>query len=461
MNISLNKIFLYFSTIVLGQLVSFLLLPIITKNVNPQIYGIYALTLTIFNFIGVFGSSWIRNISFRLYFDEKNKKNTKSFFVNSALFQFLVILILILTIIPLIQNSYFKFGSATLLITAGVSIIFGDFFSMTVDLLRAEDLPKEFALSQVVYSLVRLSSIGLGLWIGFKSPTFLFGCIAFSGFVSGLFAIFYLKDKLTGKIYFEKSSIYEITCLGLVSIPASVGGWVLALSDRVVLKIFTDFKTVGIYSVGYSLADRIVGGVASATFMMAWPTILEEWRQNGEEGATEAIHKAIKVYIWLTLGPLLAIVGYCDEITSILTSSEYISASKIIPVVALGCWINGLKKYISRPLELNKNYKFMSLITIIAAGTNLGLNFLLIPLMGAMGAAISTLVAFSLSFIIFCFFTNRKMIKFPWATFFVSLIFAIGALFVSMQFKPIFFEFTIFCIIYGVGIFVFTYPKKN
>jgi len=458
---SVNKVVLYFSTILLGQFVSFILLPIITKNVNPQIYGEYALTLTIFNFIGVFGSSWIRNVSFRLYFDERNKSNNKRFFINSAVFQFFSIIFITLLIFPLMQLSFFRFGTVELFLVAALSIIAGDFASLTVNALRAEDMPRKYAITQVATSLTRLASISLGLWIGFKSPIFLLSCSVVSGLISGIFGVLFLKEKLVGNVHYDKIAINEITCLGLASLPTSIGGWILALSDRVVLKIFTNLETVGIYSVGYALADRLVGGITSAIFMMAWPSILEEHRNRGDMGATEAIHQALKVYAWLTIGPLVIVVACNNEIVSLLTSNEYQSASNILPIVAIGCWINGLKKYISRPLELSKKYKLMSIITVIAALLNLGLNFILIPKIGAIGAAISTLIAFCFSFILFIFCTDRKMIKVPIDHFLASILFAAAAVFVSWQFEGIVYRFLAYFTIYGIGILAFIGPLKN
>lgn len=157
----------------------------------------------------------------------------------------------------------------------------------------------------------------------------------------------------------------------------------------------------------------------------------------------------------------MIVVIFNNEIVSILTSVEYHSAARILPVVAIGCWINGLKKYISRPLELNKKYKLMSIITVIAALLNMGLNFILIPKIGAMGAAISTLIAFCFSFILFIFCTDRKMIKLPLDNFGACILFAAAALLVSWQFEGIIYRFLAYFIIYGMGMLAFIGPLRN
>ncbi len=413
MKVSLSKTIIYLFTVVFGQLVSFLLLPIITRYLSPQIYGEYALALTIFNLLGVLGSSWIRNVAFRLYFEEKDKGATKSFYLGVTTFQFLLVLVLILGTIPIIQISPYKFSSAIILFAAGVSVLTDDFYNFTVNLLRAENLPKSFAFSQFFHGLFRLTITVTGLWLGYRSPTFLFVCSIISGSAAGIFAIYVLKKTLSSTRKIGKDLLPNITKLGIAAIPLSVGGWVTALSDRMILKYFTSLEMVGIYSVGYSLGQRIIEGLAGATFMMAWPTILESWQTGGETEATRAIHDALKMFIWLTVGPLFFLLFYAEPLTGLLTGAGYEGAAKILPVVAAGCWLSGLKKYYSRPLELRKNYALMSKITIVVAVINIILNFIFIPKYGAIGAAWATFFAFSVSFILFYLATDRSMIVFP------------------------------------------------
>ena len=458
---SLSKTIIYLCTVVLGQLISFLLLPIITRTLSPSVYGEYALALTIFNLVGVFGSSWIRNVSFRLYFDEKFNGSTACFYFNSSIFQFLLVSILIFGIIPLVQLSPFKFDSSLILLAAGASIIFNDFFSLTLGLIRAENLTNNFAVTEIAYGLVRLCVTIVGIFIGYKTPTFLFICTIISSIVASCLGIYFLKQKLSGGIKLNKKIMKNITILGLSSIPLSIGGWVMALSDRMFLKFYSDSYTVGIYSVAYSLGDRLIGGLVSATFMMAWPNIMDDWNSGGESGATKAINNSLKLFIWLTIGPLFFIFFANEKIILLIAGKEYLSSSEILPIIALSSWISGLITYINRPIELVKNYKLMSKITILAAATNLIFNILLIPSNGAIGAAISTLIAYFISLIFFIYNTNRSMINFPVKHLFGSIFFSyLAVTFIKISTNNIFYCISIFVVIYFSGIMYFYLNNK-
>ncbi len=60
----------------------------------------------------------------------------------------------------------------------------------------------------------------------------------------------------------------------------------------------------------------------------------------------------------------------------------------------------GAYAVISHILILKKKTKFAGIIWIMAAILNLGLNLILIPYMGILGAAITTLIAFTFAFIL-------------------------------------------------------------
>lgn len=74
---SLGRSLAYFATMVVGQGMSFLLLPFVTRVLTPEAYGEYTIALTVSSLVAMMASSWLRNVALRLYFDAEAQRSTR------------------------------------------------------------------------------------------------------------------------------------------------------------------------------------------------------------------------------------------------------------------------------------------------------------------------------------------------------------------------------------------------
>jgi O-antigen/teichoic acid export membrane protein len=213
--------------------------------------------------------------------------------------------------------------------------------------------------------------------------------------------------------------------------------------------------------VGYSVGEKIICGLISAIFLVAWPSILAAWTNDGDIGARTAVHDALKYYFYMTIGPLIYIIYFSYELTEMISSHEYVEANGIVGIIAFAIWLSGLKKYISRPLEILKKYRLMSYVTMTSAVINILLNIMLIPILGIIGAALATLASSIVSFILFLMITETSMITVPWAQLAISSTLAVLAAIISeITFESFIASSIFYALIYFCGIY-FTYNIKH
>lgn len=391
---------------------SFLLLPIITRYLSPEAYGDYALALTISNFVGVLGSSWMRNLAMRLHFDARESGNSRGFFWTVATCQVIAVT-LAFGVLAAVVGTVWPVQSMSVIVVAGLSLLAGDFFTLSVNTLRGEQLSLSFAVSQLMSAGLRLAGTVMALLLGFHSSVGLLAASGIAVLIPGVYAAFQLNRSLSGPLMFDPKGFLQLMRLGPVSIPFSLGVWVTALSDRLVLDHFASKETVGIYSAGYSLADKLIGSLVSAVFMMAWPTIMKEWSENGDQKVVATMRSAMQTYLWLTVGPLVFLLVYPRTIVGWLAAPAYAEASATLPLIALGSWIRGFSSYLNRPLELRKRYRVMSAVTMATAILNLILTIVLVPRLDGMGAAIATLTAYLFAGGAYWVVTERNLIRIP------------------------------------------------
>ena len=77
-----------------------------------------------------------------------------------------------------------------------------------------------------------------------------------------------------------------------------------------------------------------------------------------------------------------------------LTTPDFYSAYKVIPLIVLSYILYGMVSILIAGVHITKKTKYGAIFTVIAALVNTGFNFLLVPTLGMMGAAISTIISY-------------------------------------------------------------------
>jgi O-antigen/teichoic acid export membrane protein len=387
----ISQTLIYMITVGLGQLVSLLLLPIVTRYLTPGSYGEYTLVLATTALVGTFGSSWVRNVAMRLHFDFARDGRAAALFWTAATLQAVPMAVL-LALGYAWTRGLGEPVSLTTYVAGSISLIVADFYTLSINTLRADQRAVPFGIAEITSGLLRLAGTWIGLAAGLRTPAMLFVFATASILVAQAAAAHGLRRSLAGRPAFDRQAARELVTLGLPSIPLWLGGWVMTLSNRTFLAWFLDLEAVGLYSVAQGITERAITGLAAALYMMAWPAILHTWTHAPEQ-TPRAIARFLTVYVFVSLGPAVALVLHRDVILALLVAEAYRPAAEVVPLVVAGAWLTGLAGYLSRPLELRKAYGALSRITMTAAGIHVILNVWLIPGHGTLGAAMSTAVA--------------------------------------------------------------------
>jgi len=192
-------------------------------------------------------------------------------------------------------------------------------------------------------------------------------------------------------------------------IPAALAYWIVNLSDRYFIQLFSTTSEVGLYQVGNALASVVA--LATGAFQKAWgPFALSIHKQ------TEAIHvyaNVLLAYIVLTCFLSTALSLFATELLSFFTTKAYIGANRIVGILAYSYVMIGLSYIANVGSSIVKTTKTYGLAVTVAAGLTIGLNFLLVPSYGKEGSAIATLIA--QAFVpFFVFYRSQKLYPIPY-----------------------------------------------
>ncbi|MCL0088662.1 polysaccharide biosynthesis C-terminal domain-containing protein [Dehalococcoidia bacterium] len=202
----------------------------------------------------------------------------------------------------------------------------------------------------------------------------------------------------------------EYLAFGLPTIPTALSHWVVNSSDRYVIGIFLGTAFVGYYSPGYVLGSIINMFMAPLFFML--PAVLSKYYdENNVEAVKTALRYSLKYFLLLAIPSAFGLSLLSKPLVTILSTPEIASQGYLItPFVALSSLLLGAYVVIAQILIVKKKTKIEGIVSTMAAILNLGLNLILVPYIGILGAAITTLIAFTFAFILITHYSFKYLI---------------------------------------------------
>jgi O-antigen/teichoic acid export membrane protein len=196
---------------------------------------------------------------------------------------------------------------------------------------------------------------------------------------------------------------------GLPMVPAAYAVWGLNWLDRIFLVHYRSFAEIGIYTVAYSLGYAAVEVFANPVWAMYPSLATELHNRDNREHADRLLH-ATSGAILIVMVPAIAglwVLG--TPIITLIAGPQYEGGAAIMAIVALGYLFLTLSGFTDLALGLVYRQYLGTISIVLAAGLNLLLNFLLIPSLGIMGAALATLAAFLLHFLLSWYLAARHL----------------------------------------------------
>ena len=209
----------------------------------------------------------------------------------------------------------------------------------------------------------------------------------------------------------QASAVKDFMHFSLPLIPHVLAFWVMNFIDRLFLAEMTDMKTVGLYSTAYMLGLGL--SLLHESIHRAWQPYFFEYLSREKVD----LKKRMVKYTWLYyLGSIVSFFLYVEVLRlclPLLVDKDYLSSMEFVPLIALGYTALGMYRVVAGYLYYHNRTVILSVVTICSALVNIVMNFVLIPINGAMGAAQATLIAFVFLFLVIKLIVVRSC-DMPW-----------------------------------------------
>lgn len=275
-------------------------------------------------------------------------------------------------------------------ITCLVISIISRFLSLV---LRMQEQALAYSMSQLLPKVIFLIFVISTVWLGFKKDIYTLVTAHFLSILS-VFLLFSWNTRKEWLASFKyKFNWLRFKPLLLFGLPLIVGGlasWGLNVMDRLFLRGLSTFAELGVYSVTMSIAA--VATVFSGIFNTIWAPLVYKWVK------TEAVNlnkiDEISEHLLAAIYFIIVLSGLFSWVLPFFLPKEYAAIQYLITPCLLAPLFYTLSETTSVGIAIARKTSYSMLASILAMLSNAIGNYLLVPEMGALGAAISTAFSF-------------------------------------------------------------------
>jgi O-antigen/teichoic acid export membrane protein len=178
--------------------------------------------------------------------------------------------------------------------------------------------------------------------------------------------------------------------------------WILYSADQYMLRALSSFEQLGLYAASYKLCAALM--LMQVIASTVWVPICLRWVKEDK-----SINSFRQVGVLVTCALVLIFLSLLilKDYIVILLGSEYRGAVVIFPYLLMFPIYYTAAEITSVGIMISKRTKILMPITFCSAVLNITLNYYLIPLWGAKGAAIATAVTFAIYFHLRLYYSNK------------------------------------------------------
>jgi len=430
-----------------------IILPVITKLLGAENYGTWAQIIVTLGLITPFATLGLPYTLVRFLAAEKDRKEIRDG-VWSVITVILGMAIVITSILIFFsgQISQFFGGEKILVQILAFIIIFECLNLIFFNIFRAFQEIEKYSSFLVFQTLGE---------VGLVATTVVFGYGLFGAILS-LLIIRFINFLIMGGVIIKKigiklprfSRIKEYLSFGLPTIPGGISSWVVESSDRYLIGYFGGVLFVGYYVPAYILGSIPALLIAPLSFVL--PAVLSKFFDENKISEVKTYLKySLKYYLIITIPSVFGLSILAKQLLIIFSTPEIAAQSYfIVPFVSFSILLLGIYAIIVQIIVLKKKTRIIGSIWTGAAFLNLGLNFIFIPQFGILGAALTTLLAYTLAFILTWYYSFKDFqFEIDWKFILKSIFASILMGLVILWFSPLGFLKTMIAIIFGIFIY--------
>ncbi len=404
-----------FSAYSLGSIASsainFILVPLYTRTLTPELYGSVVLIQTITTLLGLIAQLGFPSALLRFWVESKTSGGFDriggSAIVAVETLCVLVVLGFNLSLSGLYQLLPELQPYTIALRLASLSIIFSSVKALSYMVLQGDERPSVYMKLNIVDLLAGVILIGFFLLVLRRGVQGVFEALLIKEMLICIPSVLVLKSRIR-RIRFIFADTFRMMKYGVPVVVVIAHAWIVDGLNRFFLAGFASFADVGVYNLGARVASIMT--IALVTPLAnAWSPIAFSLGFTQKAQSTYSRLQTYVVFIGTFLCLVLAFVAL--PLVHIITNNPaYWQATKVVFVLALSQLMFAMYYGFATPIGVSKRTELSAIMWLINALVSVGLNWLLIPRFGLNGAMWATFFSY-LQNLALSFFLGQHLFK--------------------------------------------------
>lgn len=454
-----ENFFIYGIGSIISKLIPFVMLPIITRLMpNTYYFGLSDMcnTVNAFGFaIAVFG---MYDALCRMFFDFDSFEERKMVCSTALIFN---IIMTVFIVILLVSNARFFstvfFGNDNyfyLIYICALNILFESTSQILSAPIRMQNKRKVFLFTNIVGAIISyvicIPLLLMGFYIIALPLAVLISVIINEGIYMAI------DKKWFSFNHFDYGLLKKMLKIAIPLCPNLIAYSIFNSSDRIMITHLMGVEFTGIYAVGAKLGH--LSQLIYTAFLSGWQYFSFSTMKDSDQ--VYMISKVFEYFTVIIYFFEIIIILVINIVYKVLFTGNYFEGAKIAPYLFLAPLLSILIQITTSQFIIIKKTWPSMILVFVGAMLNLFLNYFLIPILGMEGAAIATVIGYSVSTIMSVLVLKRmKLITLTYKFLTLTSLFLIYLIGWQFIYKEIVGLKILFGVLF-ISILVFSYFKE-
>lgn len=404
-NLGVNTILVFVGKLGSG-LITFLMLPLYTRWMSSDAFGLAELINTYSNIILSIATFCMADAIF--IFPKTSDYEGKCKYYSSGLLIALIGIFVVFLFAFIIRTDVFaKLGTIhenIMQIILLSSCLFLQNF--TQQFTRSIDKMKVYSFCGVVHSF-SIAAVSFFLVPAFGAHGYVYS-LSLASVIAALYTVIASKSyKYISIKYFSKHHAHDLLRYGIPLIPNSIMWWLVDGINKPIMESGLGLSAIGIYAVASKFPSVL--NIITGAFSNAWGISASE--EYGKETFNEFFNSVFRLVFFILMLASMLMSVFSSLIIEVFAAPEYIEAATILPILLLSVLLSNCSGLLGGIFMARKQSKYFFYSSIYGAVASLICTLFFVRLFGLRGAAWAVTISFLIMSISRLYFVWRDVNK--------------------------------------------------
>ncbi len=371
-----------------------LLLPLYTRLLSPDAYGLIALGAAVLAILALVYPLGLDSAFGRFFFDHELGSRAQRRTIGAIALAMsgigLSVALALALLGPGVFANYLQGMSPRFFFLLVWTGYFGLFFPVWLNFLQARREPGRYLRYSMFQAGTRALLTILLVVVLARGADGWVEAYALSAAISAVVAITALGRAVTPVI--DRAVLRQAFAYALPLFLHQLAGWAIAYAGRLILNQLGSLRDVGVYQVAFGIGSAL--GLVTTAINFAYAPAFMAQAARDSTVASKLFGGFASHYLaaLATSGVLIAL--FAREIIAIVAPPAFAEAAVIVPVIVASFVTQGLYYVLANPIFFRKSLTtYLPLITMVGGLVSIGGSYVLVPKFGVIGVAWASLAA--------------------------------------------------------------------